>query len=151
MLFGEYHFAGVLEDDAVLPPFKGSTFRGVFGRALKEVTCALKRQECSTCLLRSQCVYTQVFEFPPDLQSQGAPPPPHPFVIEPPMTPQTHFSRGEQFDFTLLLFGPANQYLPYFVYAFEQMGIIGIGKRLNGRRARFRLLAVSSAAGQAVY
>jgi hypothetical protein len=61
MLFGEYHFIGILEDDALLPPFKGSTFRGVFGRALKEVVCALKRQECPTCLLRSQCVYTQVF------------------------------------------------------------------------------------------
>jgi hypothetical protein len=151
MLFGEYHFIGVLEDDALLPLFKGSTFRGVFGRALKEVVCALKRQECPTCLLRLQCVYTQVFEFLPDPSTPGRPPPSHPFVIEPPLTPQTHFSPGQQFDFTLLLFGPANQYLPYFVYAFEQMGIIGIGKRLKGRRARFRLLSVSSAAGQAVY
>jgi hypothetical protein len=151
MLLGEYHFKGVLEDDAILPPYKGSTFRGVFGHALKEVTCALKRQQCPTCLLRRQCVYTQVFELPPDLQPQGAPHPPHPFVIEPPLDTRTNLTRGEHFDFTLLLFGPANQYLPYFVYAFEEMGRIGIGRQINGRRARFRLLTVTSPCAGTLY
>jgi hypothetical protein len=151
MLFGEYHFRGVLEDDAILPPFKGSTFRGVFGWALKEVVCALKRQECPTCLLRRQCVYTQVFEYPPEAQPQGAPPPPHPFVIEPPLDVRTHLTAGEHFDFTLLLFGPATQYLPYFVYAFQEMGKRGIGRKLNGRRARFRLVSVSSPTAGRVY
>jgi len=151
MLFGEYHFRGVLEDDAVLPPYKGSTFRGVFGRALKGVTCALRHQECPACLLRKQCIYTRVFEYPADLLLRGAPTPPHPFVIEPPLTTRTHFFRGETFEFTLLLFGFANQCLPYFVYAFEQMGRIGIGRRLEGRRARFRLLSVSTSEGEIIY
>ncbi len=118
MLFGEYNFNVVLEDDAILPPYKGSTFRGVFGHALKEVVCALKRQECPTCLLRGQCVYTQIFETPPDSLESGRPSPPHPFVIEPPATRRTHFLPGEAFNFRLLLFGQANQYLLYFVYAF---------------------------------
>jgi hypothetical protein len=149
MLFGEYHFHAILEDDALLPPFKGSTFRGVFGRALKEVVCALKRQECENCLLRQQCIYTQVFETPP--KSSSLPSPPHPFVIEPPLSSQTHFATGESFDFTLLLFGKANQFLPYFVYAFEQMGRIGIGRQVQGRRARFRLLTVSSPTAGLLY
>ena len=151
MLFGEYHFHGVLEDEALLPPFKGSTFRGVFGWALKEVTCALKRQECPTCLLRRQCVYTRVFEPPPEAQPPGAPPPPHPFVIEPPLDARTQLAAGDHFDFTLLLFGPATRYLPYFVYAFQEMGKRGIGRKLNGRRARFRLFTVSSPAAGRVY
>ena len=151
MLFGEYHFKGVLLDDAILPPYKGSTFRGVFGHALKEVTCALKRQQCPTCLLRRQCVYTQVFEPPPDLQPRGSPPPPHPFVIEPSLDSRTNLPPGEHFDFTLLLFGPANQYLPYFVYAFEEMGRIGIGRKLEGRRARFHLLTVTSPTAGLLY
>ncbi|MBM4285354.1 MAG: CRISPR system precrRNA processing endoribonuclease RAMP protein Cas6 [Deltaproteobacteria bacterium] len=144
MVFGEYHFQAILEDEAHLPPFKGSTFRGVFGWALKSVVCALKRQECPSCLLRQQCIYTKVFELPPDLQPQGKPHPPHPFVIEPPLDPRTYLPPGESFDFTLLLFGAANQYLPYFVYAFQEMGKIGIGRRAQGHRARFRLLAVAS-------
>lgn len=143
MLFGEYHFQGVLEDDAILPPFKGSTFRGVFGRALKEVVCALKRQDCPTCLLRHQCVYTQVFDFPPNLQPRGSPHPPLPFVIQPPLDSRTNLPQGDHFNFTLLLFGPTNHYLPYFVYAFEEMGRIGIGRKFEGQRARFQLLSVS--------
>ncbi len=151
MLFGEYHFKGVLEDDAILPPFKGSTFRGVFGRALKEVVCALKRQECPTCLLRGQCIYTQVFDLFSAWQAKGSPLPPHPFVIEPPLDTRTHLSRGEQFDFTLLLFGSTNQFLPYFVYAFQEMGKIGIGRRLNGHRGRFFLVSVSSSTTGIIY
>jgi len=152
MLFGEYQFQGILEDDALLPPFKGSTFRGVFGRALKEVVCALKRQECPTCLLRRQCVYTQVFDLPLELYPKGSPHPPHPFVIEPSLDLRTNLMRGEHFDFTLLLFGrPANQYLPYFIYAFQEMGKIGIGRHMNGHRARFRLLTVTSPSAGVVY
>ena len=44
--------------------------------------------------------------------------PPHPFVIEPPATTETHFEKGNTFDFHLLLFGQNNEYLPYFIYAF---------------------------------
>lgn len=151
MRFGEYIFKAVLEDDAILPPFKGSTFRGVFGWALKEVVCALKRQECPTCLLRRQCLYVRVFEFLPELSPKGLPPPPHAFVIEPPLNSRTHLAAGEPFDFTLLLFGEANENLPYFVYAFEQMGRIGVGRQSHGRRARFRLRSVTTPAPELVY
>lgn len=51
MLFERYNFNCHLDTDAELPCYKGSTFRGVFGRALKKVVCALKQQECETCLL----------------------------------------------------------------------------------------------------
>ena len=59
MLYGKYRFTCRLEDEAVMPPYKGSTFRGVFGHALKRVVCALKRQECDNCLLREKCLYTR--------------------------------------------------------------------------------------------
>jgi hypothetical protein len=147
MLYGEYHFRAILSDRAILPPYKGSTFRGVFGRALRSVTCALKREDCATCLLNRQCVYAKVFDSPTSISGTGRPSPPHPFVIEPPVSGQTEFEPGESFDFSLLLFGQANQYLPYFVYAFEQMGQIGIGRRILGKRAGFRLSEVSGPTG----
>jgi len=142
MLFGRYQFHGIFQDAALLPVFKGSTFRGVFGVALKKVVCALRQQECGVCLLRSQCLYSRVFETPRESGS-GRPSPPHPFVIEPPVTPQTHFHPGEPFDFQLLLFGWANDYLPYFIYAFEEMGQQGLGRRLGGQRPRFQVAAVA--------
>jgi len=52
MLYGKYLFTCLLQDDAILPYYKGSTFRGVLGKALRDVVCALKRETCAECLLR---------------------------------------------------------------------------------------------------
>ncbi|MBW2135830.1 MAG: CRISPR system precrRNA processing endoribonuclease RAMP protein Cas6 [Deltaproteobacteria bacterium] len=148
VLYGKYRFHSILESDAILPPYKGSTFRGVFGLALKKVVCVLKTQECKDCLLRDRCVYFQVFETPrnpsPGIPADKRPSPPHPFVIEPPLSRHTHLKQGESFDFGLILFGPASEKLPYFVYAFEQMGRIGIGQKIRGQRPQFHLIRVTS-------
>ncbi len=153
MLFGKYQFFCRLTDEAILPQYKGSTFRGVFGRALKNVVCALKIQECGQCLLQQRCVYALVFETLMSADTSKVSRisnPPHPFVIEPPLDIETHFPKGTSFDFHLLLFGEANRNLPYFIYAFEQMGKIGIGRRVNGRRGHFTLEDVK-AGDQPVY
>jgi len=141
MLFERYDFTCRLETDAHLPYYKGSTFRGVFGRALKKVVCALKKQKCDTCLLYTKCVYAQVFETPVSTNSKDSriASPPHPFVIEPPLTGKTYFPAESTFDFALLLMGEVNNFISYFIYAFEQMGRIGIGKKINGHRGRFLL------------
>ena len=66
-------------------------------------------------------------------------PPPHPFVIEPTDDVQTHYQKGDRFDFNLILFGTVNRQIPYFIYAFERMGEIGIGRAINGGRGLFEL------------
>ncbi|MBN1625216.1 MAG: CRISPR system precrRNA processing endoribonuclease RAMP protein Cas6 [Deltaproteobacteria bacterium] len=146
MFFGNYRFSCLFENDAQLPPFKGSTFRGVFGRALKNVVCALKRENCDDCLLADKCLYAVVFETRKNSNGQGGrlAAPPHPFVIEPPTDEITHYRKGDRFAFNLLLFGDANLQLPYFVYAFEQMGKIGMGRRVNGVRGHYTLEDVTS-------
>ncbi|MGD9732060.1 MAG: CRISPR system precrRNA processing endoribonuclease RAMP protein Cas6 [Desulfamplus sp.] len=147
MIFGSYKFVIRLEDDAVLPYYKGSTFRGVLGHALKRVVCALKRQECPTCLLRENCTYAMIFEtadavaVPDGSRVSSAP---SPLVLEPPVSTRHEFKKGETLDCTLLLFGEINRNLPYFIYAFEQMGQIGIGRNIKGRRSRFVLESVTS-------
>lgn len=149
MLLGSYQFNCRFTSDAHLPEYKGSTFRGVFGRALKQVVCALKRQECPSCLLKGECLYPAVFE--PELAATAdSGRPPHPYVIQPPADAQRFFEEGSPFDFNLLLFGPVNRRLPYFIYAFDRMGSIGIGKKIAGRRATFRLTSVD-ASGRTVY
>ena len=71
-------------------------------------------------------------------------PPPHPFVIEPTDDVQTHYQKGDRFDFNLILFGTVNRQIPYFIYAFEKIGEIGIGKAINGGRGLFELEKVKS-------
>lgn len=145
MLYGKYQFLCRLKTETILPPYKGSTFRGVLGRALKKVVCALKIQKCDTCLLNRKCVYALVFETQAALNApEGSKisSPPHPLVIEPPLTTENRFPEGSSFDFDLLLFGEVNNNLPYFIYAFDQMGKIGIGKKVNGKRGQFVLKEV---------
>jgi hypothetical protein len=106
MLYGNYRFRCRFDAAAELPPYKGSTFRGVFGHALKRVVCALKRQECSACILRERCLYVQVFE--PEASGSSAArnsSPPHPFVLQPPPETRTRYEPGDRFEVGLLLWG----------------------------------------------
>jgi hypothetical protein len=146
MKTGKYTFHITLQEPAFLPFYKGSTFRGVLGHALKRIVCALRHTSCDTCLLKSQCAYALVFETRlarPAQAGDRISDPPHPMVMEPPLTSQQAFTKGDTLHCHLLLFGEVNQHLPYFVYAFDQMGQLGIGKQINGRRARFSLTAVT--------
>lgn len=146
MKYGKYTFLCVFDDNAALPPYKGSTLRGIFGHALKKVVCALKKQDCADCLLAQQCIYPSIFENTIHSDQHNSAKrtvqPPHPYVIEPPDDTKTNFQKGDNLNFVILLFGKANEYLPYFIYAFDQMGQIGIGKRIDGKRAGFFLKQV---------
>ncbi|MDZ4164313.1 MAG: hypothetical protein U1C55_04225, partial [Smithellaceae bacterium] len=148
MQYGRYSFSILFQDDAALPEYKGSTFRGAFGQALKKVACALKLQNCAHCLLNQRCVYYLVFEqTPPGISGDGRKriaAPPHPYVIELPEDFKTRFPAGEFFGFSLLLFGNANDYLPYFIYAFDQMGKTGIGRKTAGGKAKYLLKEVAA-------
>ena len=53
---------------------------------------------------------------------------PHPFILEPFTNSRKSYQEGENFSFGLTLIGRAADYLPYFIYAFEELGRIGIGK-----------------------
>lgn len=140
MKTGIYHFNCRFESEAILPSFKGSTLRGALGHALKMTTCALKRQDCADCMLAANCGYAFLFE----LQTGNATRRPHPYVIEPPVEDWRFRNKGEVFDFSVILFGRANDYLPHIVYAVREMGKSGLGKK-NTVEGRFRLESVRQA------
>jgi hypothetical protein len=151
MDYGRYQFTCCFQSDATLPPYKGSTLRGVFGHALKRVVCALKKQDCASCLLAGRCIYPTVFEIPAKVEEisgrKRIAQPPHPYVIEPPADDKTRYLKGDPLDFSLLLFGAACDNLPYFIYAFEQIGGVGIGRGAGRGGGRFSLHGVRSEGG----
>ncbi|KKL68235.1 hypothetical protein LCGC14_2126990, partial [marine sediment metagenome] len=113
MRYGRYQFTSRLESEAILPYYKGSTFRGVFGIALKKVVCALRRQECYECLLKEKCVYAFVFETSDSInlpKGSRIASPPHPFVIEPPLEKKEEYNKDEELSFNLVLIGKATEY-----------------------------------------
>ncbi len=142
-----------------LPYYKGSTFRGGFGNMFRRIVCALKRQDCMDCMLKSRCIYAYVFETP---SSDGAEimnmhkyeRVPHPFVIEPPdmdsgfnVQSSKIINPGSRIDFNLILIGKAADYLPYFIYTFDELGKNGIGKG----RGKYRLIEVKTDRSGPIY
>jgi len=129
--FQRFDFTLTAKEPLILPVYKGSTLRGGFGYAFKRVVCAIRDKECFDCLLKEKCVYSYVFETPPPSDTKimrkykSAP---HPFVIEPPSERRRGYKPGDEINFGLTLIGRAIDYLPYFIYTFDELGKIGIGQ-----------------------
>lgn len=130
--------------DTRLPAYKGAMLRGGFGYAFQRVSCLQacwgKSHECEITLI---CPYRWVFETPHpadvthlhDLRDV-----PRPFVIEPPDDSRTQYAAGEALEFGLALIGRGIEYLPYFLFSFEQLGRMGLGRD----HAPFRLERVEA-------
>lgn len=125
-----------------LPPFYGSTLRGAFGGAFKQIACANPvRKVCHGCALEQSCPYSYVFETPPPQEEgryKGYADIPRPFMFFPRLADRSTYAPGERLNIDLRLFGRGNDYLPYFVLAFIKMGERGLG----ALRKPFRLVRV---------
>lgn len=129
--FARFRFELKAESEIHLPLYKGSALRGGFGHAFRKSACIAKGQECPECILRAQCAYAYIFETPPPegtAMMRKYPHAPHPFVIEPPLEPKRHYAAGDTLEFALVLIGKGIEYFPYFIYAFEELGKLGLGK-----------------------
>jgi hypothetical protein len=118
-------------EDIILPKYKGSTFRGGFGNCFRKIVCLNRRWDCRDCILKEKCIYSYIFETPlprdAELQKKNTYIP-HPFILEPPLDEKELFKKGENISFDLILIGKAIDYLPYFIFTFNELGKIGIGK-----------------------
>ncbi len=141
--FKKFEFQLIPEEPIILPSYKGSTLRGGFGNAFKRVVCALKKNDCADCILKEKCVYSYIFETPPPSDTKimrkyiSAP---HPFIIEPPPERKRGYTPKDEITFGITLIGRAIDYLPYFIYTFDELGKMGIGKG----RGRYELKRVKS-------
>ncbi len=129
--FGNFLFTIVPNNPLILPAYKGSTFRGGFGSVFKRLVCIAKNNECAVCFLKEKCAYSYIFETPPPpgteiMRKYEATP--HPFVIEPPPEKRRGYKPGDEIKFGLILIGKAIEYLPYFIYTFDELGRTGITK-----------------------
>lgn len=129
--YERFRFSLRLTGRTTLPDYKGSVLRGAFGNAFRKVVCVHKAGDCAACTLKDRCLYRSVFEpaAPPGFPDAGkygnAPPP---YIIVPPLTDRRSFESGETLDFELTLMGPAVGALPYFLFAFTELGRMGLGK-----------------------
>jgi hypothetical protein len=144
--FAKYRLVIRPRDLLILPAYKGSAFRGGFGHALRRVVCPFEDGRCyRRCSQPGRCVYSYVFETPlaEEIATvfaplRGALDAPHPFVLEPPEEEQQRYSAHDRLAFHLALIGRAMEYLPYFLFTFDELGRIGLGKG----KGRFQLESV---------
>ncbi len=127
---------------AVLPAFKGSTFRGAFGHALKMVACSLRKQQCDDCLLANSCAFSLIFATE-KIYGERVSARPHPYIIKTPLEEKRNYLQGESLRFGLVLLGPAVSFLPHIIYCLEEMGKNGLGKGAGGRQGQFALSSVT--------
>ena len=137
------------EEKVILPYYSGFAFRGLLGNALKKLYCILKssKKECKDCILVDKCIYAYIFESPALNKENGLLKGiitlPHPFILMPEGF-GIHFKRkGSKKSVYLTLFGKVQDYLPYIVYAFTNMGEIGITKK----RGKFRIAQIKQFVG----
>jgi hypothetical protein len=151
-----------LLEDAALPPYKGAMLRGGFGYAFQRSSCP---QTCwgasDRCAVGADrdppilCPYRWVFETPHppgvshlhDLQDV-----PRPFLIEPPAGERTRYAAGDVLEFGLMLFGRGIDHLPYFLFSFEQLGRMGLGRQhARARLERVEALYPWKPVGEVIY
>lgn len=122
---------------------KGITLRGAFGTVFRRLVCHDLKAACHGCGLEESCPYCIVFNplVPPDADrlrlNQDIP---RPFVIKPPLDDTNTYQPGSRLVFDLVVIGKAQDFLPYFIVTFEELGRQGIGVR----RGRFRMLTLES-------
>jgi hypothetical protein len=133
-----------LLEETTLPPYKGALLRGGFGYAFQRASCP---QPCwgasERCAVQALCPYRQIFEtpHPPHVtQLHDLHDVPRPFVIEPPLDHKRQYAAGDALEPGLVLIGRGIDYLPYFLYSFENLGRMGLGRT----HARFRLERVEA-------
>jgi CRISPR-associated endoribonuclease Cas6 len=115
----------------VLPPYKGALLRGALDNAFRRLVCPLPRDDCDHCRVHGQCLYICLFhpsppaDFPDAGKYGNAPPP---YVLKPSADNRQVYHPQDTVEFELTLIGRALNALPYFVFAFDQIGRRGLGK-----------------------
>ncbi|MBK1645467.1 hypothetical protein CKO25_12600 [Thiocapsa imhoffii] len=102
--------------------YPGSTWRGAFGHALKEVACTYPGLSCQGCPDNSQCPYPPLFE------SIDSGDPLRPYIFEP-QAFSGYFPPGAILSLDLVLLGWLNNWLPLLAAAMQRLGERGLGQR----------------------
>lgn len=125
-----YRFEFKVTEDLLLPEYSGSTLRGIWGHALRLITCMTKAKSCDLCPLLTTCPYPEIFESPvPEngifAKMQNIP---QGYIIEPPDIGARFFTKGEILNFDMVLLGHVIERIALINYAWQRAFKRGVGK-----------------------
>jgi len=134
--WARFRFVLEAQEPISTPGYAGSAWRGLLGHGLRRLVCVTRQPSCDGCLLRHTCLYSTFFESPrppgmPERRYQSLP---HPFVLEPEISPEREVPAGESLRLGITLMGGAVEQAPYLIHALNLAGGRGLG-RSGGRFA----------------
>ena len=146
-----YRFHWRVTTPLQLPPYAGSTLRGVFGHALRRLSCLTGADHCQGCAVLARCPYPQLFE------PQSMPRPVNgpngmfaltSYAIETPFAGKNQlFKPGEHYHFDMVLIPPqSTRQLPLITEAMKQAFQYGVGPA-KGRAELLRVELRDSESG----
>jgi len=106
-----------------LADYPGSMWRGALGHAVKSVACTHPKTPCGHCPERQDCPYPPLFDTPENGQE-----PLRPYILEPHIF-KGYLLPGSLVGLDFILYGWANNWLPLWADALEQLGKKGLGVR----------------------
>jgi CRISPR-associated endoribonuclease Cas6 len=121
---------------------RGNALRGGFGLAFRDLVCDPACSGASHCLCREDCPYACLFEpvWPEAASRLGTLDLPRPFVFRPPLKGDPEFGPAQPMLFELRLFGQAIHSYEFFIRAFQNLSVRGLGQA----RIPFDLMSVAS-------
>lgn len=120
------------QEGAKFGDFKGSTFRGAFGHALKYVSCNnFQENNCTICEKRTDCTYFNIFENETSMAQWGQNNI-HPYIIRADGEDKKIYKTNDLFDFSIILIGEkAINQIKVVIKAFQAAGLKGVGANLS--------------------
>lgn len=116
-----------------LPPYLGSTIRGVIGHRLREKVCQFPGVKCHQCTIAMKCSYALHFCSPGN--EGGAV---NPYVIRPLVRDKVQWQEGERLMFEITLIGRTAEQAAFFIEALQADKLL----RWGAVRMPFRLVQI---------
>ena len=136
-----YSFEMEFREDVELPRWKGNIVRNAIGFHLKRKFC-LMDEKCESCPFVFKCPFGYLYRAPSKgmilRKIKGYT---KPYVIKPPLNSKTSFSKGDEFNFSIVLFGDSTTFEMPLLISIQEMARSGLGRK--GKRGRLLLRRVT--------
>ena len=125
-----FRFVLKAEEPMPMPTYAGSAWRGLLGHGLRRLVCVTRQPTCEGCLLRFTCLYSTFFETPgpSGMAERRYRALPHPFILEPEITPSRELPKGALLHLSVTLIGGVVEQVPYLIHALNLAGDQGLGR-----------------------
>ncbi|MFU0791768.1 MAG: CRISPR-Cas6 domain-containing protein [Virgibacillus proomii] len=121
--------------DGQLPPYLGSTVRGLLGHSLRKMVCPTPKIKCYACELAATCDYANYFVSPKNVAGSV-----NPFVLNVLTKDKTIWNKGDICEFDITLLGDAaHSGVTLITQAIQQIENLGWG----AARIPFKLVKIT--------